>query len=134
MTNKSEVKEIEYKFILSEPGVCTAIIELLRSNGYRVGHFRNIHQEDLYLDTFDWRLFRHGLSLRLRRANEKTMYTLKSLGKIEGGRAERREIEIEVKGNMGDPTTVPAKEIQSEIAEVIYPRCLIGQPAVCIEY
>ena len=51
MTNKSEAKEIEYKFILSEPGVCTAIIELLRSNGYRVNQLRNIHQEDLYLDT-----------------------------------------------------------------------------------
>ena len=133
MMNKSEVKEIEYKFILLEPGVCTAIVELLRSNGYRVSQLRNIRQEDLYLDTFDWRLFRHGLSLRLRHANEKTMYTLKSLGKIEGGRAERREIEIEVKGNMGGPATVPVKEIQSEIAEVIYPRCLIGQLAVRTE-
>ena len=122
-----EKKEIEYKFLLPEPGTDAAVLELLGSKGYRVRRQRTIRQEDLYLDTFDWRLLRHGLSLRLRRANEKVCYTLKSIGKIDGGRAERREIEIEVKGSVVDPTSVPVKEIQMEIAEIIYPRRLIGQ-------
>ena len=93
----TETKEIEYKFLLPKPGADAAVLKLLGSKGYRVRRQRTIRQEDLYLDTFDWRLFRHGFSLRLRRANEKVLYTLKSIGKIEGGRAERREIEIEMK-------------------------------------
>ena len=130
MKTSSDAKEIEYKFLLPEPGASAAVVNLIRSQGYRISRRRAIRQEDLYLDTFDWRLFRHGLSLRFRRANEKTLYTLKSLGKIEGGLAERREIEIAVKGNIGDPATAPVKEIQAEIAGFIYPRCLIGQLVV----
>ena len=91
MKPTAETKEIEYKFLLPKPGVNVAVLNLLGSKGYRVHRQRTIHQEDLYLDTFDWRLFRHGLSLRLRRANEKVLYTLKSIGKIDGGRAERED-------------------------------------------
>ncbi|OIP92698.1 MAG: hypothetical protein COS57_16860 [Syntrophobacterales bacterium CG03_land_8_20_14_0_80_58_14] len=133
MKSPTETKEIEYKFLLSAPGANAAVLDLLGSKGYRVRRQRTIHQEDLYLDTFDWRLFRHGLSLRFRRANEKVLYTLKSIGKIEGGRAERREIEIEVKGSVVDPTAAPVKEIQLEIAGIIYPRRLIGQLTVRTE-
>lgn len=133
MKTPTETKEIEYKFLLPEPGANAAVLDLLGSKGYRVRRQRTIRQEDLYLDTFDWRLFRHGFSLRLRRANEKVLYTLKSIGKIEGGRAERREIEIEVKGSILDPTAAPVKEIQMEIAEIIYPRRLIGQLTVRTE-
>jgi len=133
MKKATETKEIEYKFLLPEPGADAAVLNLLGSKGYRVRRQRTIRQEDLYLDTFDWRLFRHGFSLRLRRANEKVLYTLKSIGKIDGGRAERREIEIEVKGSILDPTAAPVKEIQMEIAEIIYPRRLIGQLTVRTE-
>lgn len=133
MNRPADTKEIEYKFLLPEPGTNSAVLDLLASKGYRVRLQRPIRQEDLYLDTFDWRLFRHGLSLRLRRANEKLFYTLKSIGKIDAGRAERREIEIEVKGDLVDPTAAPVKEIQMEIAEMIYPRRLIGQLAVRTE-
>jgi triphosphatase len=127
MTTQSETREIEYKYLLPEPESGTAAVNLLRSKGYRISQRRMIRQEDLYLDTFDWRLFRQGLSLRLRRANAKTFYTLKSLGKIEGGRAERREVEIEVPGGVSNPAAVPVKEIRQEVAEIIYPRSLIGQ-------
>jgi CHAD domain-containing protein len=133
MKTPTETKEIEYKFLLPEPGADAAVLKLLVSKGYRIRRQRTIHQEDLYLDTFDWRLFRHGFSLRLRRANEKVLYTLKSIGIIEEGRAERREIEIEMKGGVVDPTAAPVKEIQMEIAEIIYPRRLIGQLTVRTE-
>ena len=133
MTTQSAAKEIEYKYLLPESEAGTAAVNLLRSKGYRVSQRRTIHQEDLYLDTFDWRLFRQGLSLRLRRANARTFFTLKSLGKIEGGRAERREIEVEVKGDISDPAMVLVKEIRQEIAEIIYPRHLIGQLAIRTE-
>jgi CHAD domain-containing protein len=133
MKTPTETKEIEYKFLLPEPGANATVLNLLGSKGYRVRRLRTIRQEDLYLDTFDWRLFRHGFSLRLRRANEKVFYTLKSIGRIDGGRAERREIEIEVTGSVVDPTAAPVKEIQMEIAEIIYPRRLIGQLTVRTE-
>ena len=133
MKTPTEKKEIEYKFLLPEPGANAAVLGLLASKGYQVRQQPMIHQEDLYLDTFDWRLFRHGFSLRLRHANEKVYYTLKSIGKIDDGRAERREIEIEVKGNVVDPTEAPVKEIQTEIAEIIHPRRLIGQLTIRTE-
>jgi len=133
MKPPTETKEIEYKFLLPKSGANVAVLNLLGSKGYRVRRQRTIHQEDLYLDSFDWRLFRHGLSLRLRRANDKVYYTLKSIGKFDGGRVERREIEIEVKGSLADPTAVPVKEIQTEIAGIIDPRRLIGQLTVRTE-
>lgn len=133
MKTPTETKEIEYKFLLPEPGESTAILDLLASKGYRVRRQRMIRQEDLYLDTFDWKLFRRGLSLRLRHANKKVFYTLKSITKIEGGLAQRREIEIEVKRSIVDPTAAAVQEIQREIAGIIYPRRLIGHITVRTE-
>ncbi|MBN1613632.1 MAG: CHAD domain-containing protein [Deltaproteobacteria bacterium] len=133
MTTQPAATEIEYKYHLPDPEAGSAAVNLLRSKGYRVSERRTVHQEDLYLDTFDWRLFKSGLSLRLRRANGKTFFTLKSLGKIEGGRAQRREIEVEVPGDIGDPAALKTKEIRQEVAGIIHPRKLIGQLAVRTE-
>ncbi len=131
MKTPTETTEIEYKFLLPEPGANAAVLNLLGSKGYRIQRRRTIHQDDLYLDTFDWRLFRRGLSLRLRRANEKVLYTLKSIGTFEEGRAERRE--LEVRDSVADPTAAHVKEIQAEIADIIYPRRLVGQLTVRTE-
>lgn len=132
MKNQSP-KETEYKFLLQKPGADKAVLDSLRSAGCLVESRRKISQEDLYLDTFDWKLLRRGLTLRLRRVNGKNFYTLKNLGKIADGRAERREIESEVKQNVRDPADVSSEEILREIADIIYPRRLMGQLAVRTE-
>jgi CHAD domain-containing protein/adenylate cyclase class IV len=131
MKSPTETKEIEYKFLLPEPGANVAVLGLLGSKGYKIQRLRTIQQDDLYLDTFDWRLFRRGISVRIRRANGKLFYTLKSIEKFEDGRAERREIEVAV--NTADPSVSNVKEIQAEIADIIRPRKLIEQLTVRTE-
>jgi CHAD domain-containing protein len=133
VTPRPEATEIEYKFLMPEPGTRSAVLELLRSNGYRVNPLPVVHQQDLYLDTFDWRLLRNGLSLRLRRAGDTAIYGIKSLGKLEEGRAERREIEVRVQGDAADPTAVTDKRIRAEIDPIISPRRLLVQVAVRTE-
>jgi inorganic triphosphatase YgiF len=125
--------EIEYKFLLQKPGVDKAILDSLGSAGCVVEIRRKIRQEDIYLDTFDWRLFRRGLALRLRRAYGKSFYTLKNLGKITDGKAERREIEAEVKQHVRDPAALISEDILREIADIIYPRRLMAQLALQTE-
>ncbi len=47
---------------------------------------------DTYFDTDDWRVYRSGYSLRLRRTQQRAELTLKALGSRERGFIERREI------------------------------------------
>ena len=133
VTPPMEAKEIEYKFLLAERQAETAVLDLLRANGYRVSPLELLHQQDLYLDTFDWRLFRNGLSLRLRRIGETSVYAVKSLAKMEDGRAERREIEVRAGDGVSDPTSVADKRIREEIDPIISPRRLLVQLAVRTE-
>jgi inorganic triphosphatase YgiF len=118
-------RETEYKFILPNPGADNAILKSLQSLGCEVQPQRTINQEDIYLDTFDWRLFRRNVLLRLRRTGGKSFYTLKSIGKMEGGLAERREIECEATGKIKESWNIVSQEIAAEIAEIIYPRRLV---------
>ena len=48
--------------------------------------------EDAYLDSADWRLYRAGYSLRVRRTAGRAEATLKSLARVEQGPQRRREI------------------------------------------
>src|SRR5512140_3068353 len=47
---------------------------------------------DTYLDTDDWRVFRSGYALRVRRAHGRTVATMKSLAPRRGALAVRREV------------------------------------------
>jgi len=47
---------------------------------------------DVYYDTEDWRLYRAGYALRLRRDDESAQATMKALAPAEGGLRRRREI------------------------------------------
>ncbi|HOG16675.1 MAG TPA: CHAD domain-containing protein [Syntrophales bacterium] len=133
VTPRPEATEIEYKFLMPEPAAKNAVLDLLRDKGYRTSPQRVVHQQDLYLDTFDWRLLRSGLALRLRRAGGAAIYGIKSLGKVEEGRAERREVEVRIEGNAADPTAVADKRIHAEIDPIIHPRRLLVQLAVRTE-
>ena len=126
-------EETEYNFLLQKPGVDETVLDSLRSAGFVVKRQRKTSQEDLYLDTYDWKLFRGGLTLRLRHANGKNFYTLNNFGKIADGGTERRDIEIEVKRDIRDPADISSEEILREVADMIYPRRLMGQVAVRTE-
>lgn len=69
---------------------------------------RNI--QDLYLDTEDWRLYRAGYALRLRRLGNRTEATMKSLASLasgEYGPRRRREISEPVRVPRGATTDTP---------------------------
>jgi triphosphatase len=53
---------------------------------------------DVYYDTEDWRLYRAGYALRVRRDNESAEATMKALMPSEGGIRRRREISEPLKG------------------------------------
>jgi triphosphatase len=53
---------------------------------------------DIYYDTEDWRLYRAGYALRLRRDNESAEATMKALAPSEGGLRRRREISEPIEG------------------------------------
>jgi CHAD domain-containing protein/uncharacterized protein YjbK len=131
--NSQSPQEIEYKYLLQKPDIDQAVLDLLRSAGFLVERQSKITQEDLYLDTFDWKLFRHGLALCRTHVNRKNFYTLKTLGKGKDGRVERPEIDCEIKQDFGDPADVSSAEIQQKIADIIYPRRLMVQLAVRTE-
>jgi triphosphatase len=53
---------------------------------------------DVYYDTEDWRLYRAGYALRVRRDGESTEATMKALAPAEGGLRRRREISEPLEG------------------------------------
>src|ERR671910_1730225 len=53
---------------------------------------------DLYYDTEDWRLYRAGYALRVRRDNESAQATMKARVPAEGGLRRRREISEPLEG------------------------------------
>jgi len=61
------------------------------------------------MDTSDWALMKNKLSLRYRVSNNTAMYTLKSLGPIENGIANRAENEITLKSPARTPAQITVK-------------------------
>jgi triphosphatase len=53
---------------------------------------------DVYYDTEDWRLYRAGYAMRVRRDNESAEATMKALAPAEGGLRRRREISEPLEG------------------------------------
>ena len=123
-------KEVTYKFLLPNPGMEQAMLDALRALGCEVQSQRTINQEDLYLDTFDWRLFRHDWTLRFSRTAGKAHYTLKSLRAVKGAPEDRQEITCAAGGNIRAPWDLKETEILGKISEIIYPRRLLGHVAV----
>ncbi|MCK9365196.1 MAG: CHAD domain-containing protein [Syntrophales bacterium] len=124
------LKKDEYRFLLPNSGMEQAILASLRALGCEVQTQRTINQEDIYLDTFDWRLFRRGLSLRFSRTAGKAHYTLKIPGPIKGDPAGHLEIECAAGEKIGEAWDIKETDINGKIAEIIYPRRLLGHIAV----
>ncbi len=130
MTGTPKTQEMELKLTLDDPGDAERIVESLTTIGFEVSPVTILHNDDLYLDTFEWTLLKSGLALRFRRVDGRQFYTMKSVGTMTEGVADRFELEIPVGREIPDPTVVPVKQVRSRVDPVIWPRKLIEQVKV----
>lgn len=125
MSDEKKPVEIELKLVLPGPEAESVIVENIRAHGYRVKELKPVRNVDIYLDTFEWSLLKKKLALRYRTSDGASMYTIKSIGNIEDGIAERMETEV----SLDVPVTVPAEvavaQIRDQIDGIIYPRKLL---------
>jgi len=125
--------ETELKLVLPNLDAESGIIAFLREHGYKVKKPDQVRNVDIYMDTFDWLLMKNKLSLRYRMANGKAMHTIKSLGAIADGIAERMEIEVPLSKQISDPTEISAKQIRDIIKDIIYPRRILEHIKICTD-
>ena len=92
--------EIEAKFAVADPSVLDKLArERTAVAGYRLGTVTRKVVHDLYLDTADFRLLRHGYQLRVRAGADGSIATLKARGAgNEVGIYHRLEIEEALAG------------------------------------
>jgi CHAD domain-containing protein/uncharacterized protein YjbK len=127
MNEPPKATEVELKLLLPGRVAETPIINLLRQNKYNVQKIDAVSNIDTYMDTSDWALMKNKLSLRYRLSNNTAMYTLKSLGLIENGIANRMENEITLKSPARTPAQITVKPLKKQIQSLIYPRKLLEQ-------
>jgi CHAD domain-containing protein len=105
-----DIQEIEWQFDAGDPEVVEEWLEEYGSDsGFSVAPGSTRELTDTYLDTEDWRLYRAGYALRVRRkgsnkTSELTMKSLASAGDGSGDKVRRREISERVSnGDAGFP-------------------------------
>ncbi len=125
MSDEKKPVETELKLVIPGPEAEMAIVENIRSQGYRVKELKPVRNIDIYLDTFDWSLLKKKLALRYRTSDGASMFTIKSIGKIEDGIAERMEIEVQLDRPAETPAEVAVTQIRNQIDGIIYPRKLL---------
>lgn len=102
-----DIQEVEWQFDASDPEVVEEWLEEYGSgSGFSVIPGSTRELIDTYLDTEDWRLYRAGYALRVRRkgsykTSELTMKSLASAGDSSGGKVRRREISECVRNGEG---------------------------------
>lgn len=133
MNGDDETREIELKLTFDDPGGRQEIMDFLAARGYKIESRGMVRNDDLYMDTGDWKLLSEGLSLRLRRANGEQSYTLKSIGTMENGLADRLEIETPIRNGVTNLVDVTDERLRKYIDPVIYPRKLVEQVFVRTE-
>ena len=127
MNEPPKAIEVELKLLLPGRFAETPIVNLLRQNKYNVQKMDPVSNIDTYMDTSDWVLMRNKLSLRYRLSNNTAMYTLKSIGPIENGIANRMENEIKLKNPVRTPAEISSKTLRKQVKSLIYPRKLLEQ-------
>jgi inorganic triphosphatase YgiF len=125
--DKPKTRETELKLTLENPRDAEEIVAFLESRGYQCAPGARVRNDDIYLDTFEWTLLKNGMALRLRRTGGRPFYTLKSVGTVKDGVADRYELELPARKNPSDPTEVPVKAIRAVIDPLIRPRRLMEQ-------
>jgi CHAD domain-containing protein len=122
--------ETRYSFLLPEQGIDNQVFQFLRDADCDVQPQRTINHEDTYLDTFDWRLFKNGLSLRLRKEGGRNAYILRNMREKEEGASDANDIRCETTGKNRAIWDIDAEEIKKRISELISPRRLIGHVSI----
>jgi triphosphatase len=126
-------EEIELKLRLPGPRSQERIVNYLAGRGHKLRKLAKRRIEDLYLDTFEWTLLKREYALRLRRQAGRSLFTLKSLGRIDGGIARREEVEAKVDRKIVDPSFIPGLKVRRLVDSLIYPRKLLEQVRVNTE-
>ena len=89
--------EVELKYRVAELAAAERLLAADHVGPFAVsnGRQRSLQLEDRYVDTADGALGRAGFAVRLRRSGDKTMVSVKSLGKTDGpgGSVRRQELE-----------------------------------------
>jgi len=134
---KNRNAEAAYRFILPQgkqpahsPRTETAILESLRAVGCDVRKQKTINIVDIYLDTFDWKLFKKDISLRFRKLGNKGFYFLNNLNHEE--KSASGNVESEETNQINEPWNVADEKIKREITGIISPRRLMEQIALRI--
>jgi len=111
-----DVQEVEWQFDAGDLELVEEWFEEYGSgSGFSVAPGSTRELTDTYLDTEDWRLYRAGYALRVRRkgsnkTSDLTMKSLASAGDGSGGKVQRREISERVRnGNGGFPDLSKAR-------------------------
>ncbi|MDX3899188.1 MAG: CHAD domain-containing protein [Sphingobium sp.] len=98
--------EVELKLELDSPAA-----DFLEASPLLEGKTSRADQRAIYFDTADHLLFRHGLSLRIRRTGRKRIQTIKADGGASAGLFDRREWEMPVTSDApvpDDRSPIPA--------------------------
>jgi inorganic triphosphatase YgiF len=84
--------EVEWQFVVRDLAAFRRWIVGADFDGWSLSSGRLVRLRDAYYDTADWRIWRSGFALRLRRADDAVEATLKAVARARRGVAERREI------------------------------------------
>ena len=114
--------EIEAKYSVLSDKTYGALRSLPELAGCRLTPGRLLHLRDQYFDTSDHRILSGGYAFRLRYQDDRTYYSLKSLGGVSGSVHRREEIEYDVPEadfdrSPGDWLPEPLWSILSELTE-----------------
>ena len=114
--------EVELKFLVTDPATGERLIaaDSFGAMEVTVGRLRTIQIEDIYVDTADGGLGRHGYAARLRRNGPDTIVSVKSLARTDAaGGAIRRE-EVEGPADRSGPAVGwPASEARTLVMSIV---------------
>ena len=114
--------EVELKFLVTDPATGERLIaaDSFGALAVTVGRLRTIQIEDIYVDTADGGLGRHGYAARLRRNGPDTIVSVKSLARTDAaGGAIRRE-EVEGPADRSGPAVGwPASEARTLVMSIV---------------
>ncbi len=121
--------EIEAKYSVLNETTRAAIRSLEQIAGHRLTAGQTLHLHDRYFDTNDQRILAGGYALRRRLENDRTLFSLKSMGGVEGSIHHREEMEIEASPTGAEP--VREVWLPPALEDRVAP--LIGdEPLVCL--
>lgn len=99
-------EEIEFKFIVQPEAVAPLLARVAARGGK---HIAPQHLVNLYFDTEELDLRRHGVGLRVRGNNDRFEMTAKTAGKVIGGLHQHPEYNIPLSGPELDISLLPAE-------------------------